>query len=87
MFLRLWHCRTTISQRSNSWVYNFKNEIKTILKANYHYAYGDNYSKIFEHSGIEKTFKVAVKYYIERIALFFTDNPVKLKCLYIFGHI
>ena len=49
--------------------------------------YGDNYSKIIEHSGIEKTPKEAVKLYIERIALFFTDNSIKLKCLYIFGQI
>ena len=46
--------RTTVSLRFNFWLYSYKNDIKTIPKANSYYAYGDNYSKINEHSGSEK---------------------------------
>jgi len=50
--------------------------MKTILKADYYYAYGDNYSKIIEHLSIEITSEEAAKHYIKRFALFFTNNPL-----------
>ena len=62
--------RTIISLQFNSWLFSFKNEIKTILKANLYYVYGDNYSKIIEHPGIEKTPKGAVKILMNELLYF-----------------